>query len=83
MCKRNGELVDHLLLLCDVASASWSAFLVVLGCPGLYLEVLLICLTVGGPMAGLGVRRCGKWCLQDRERTLGEILSLFYETLYL
>jgi hypothetical protein len=63
MCKRNGELVDHLLLLCDVASASWSAFLVVLGCPGLYLEVLLICLTVGGPMAGLGVRRCGKWCL--------------------
>jgi hypothetical protein len=62
-CKRNGELVNHLLLHCDVASAIWSVFLVILGCPGLCLEVLLIYLTVGGPMVGLGVRY-GEWCLR-------------------
>ena len=64
MCKRNGELVNHLLLHCDVASAIWSVFLVILRCPGLCLEVLLTCLTVGGPMVGLVVLRHGEWCLR-------------------
>jgi len=73
-------------------------FLVVLGCPGLCLDVLLICMIVGGPLASQRVLQCEKWCLhasfgvcrgkwmiktEDKERTLGEILSLFYETLYL
>jgi hypothetical protein len=66
--------------------------LLILGCPELCLVVLLICLIVGGPFAGLGVLWCGKWSLhasssvygrkgdryfEDRERTLGKILSLF------
>ena len=38
-------------------------FLVVLGCPGLCPEVLLIYLIVSGPMAGLGLQQCEKWCL--------------------
>jgi hypothetical protein len=38
-------------------------FLVVLGCHGLCLEVLLIYLIVSGPMAGLGLMQCKKWCL--------------------
>ena len=40
-------------------------FLVVLGCSRFCLEMLLICLTVGGPMVGLGVLQCGKWCICD------------------
>jgi hypothetical protein len=73
-------------------------FLVVLESPGLCLEVLLICLIVGGPMAGLGVLWYEKWCLRASsgvygrkgmigslriERMLSKILSFFYEILYL
>jgi hypothetical protein len=60
MCKRNEESINHLLLHCDVASTIWSSFSVILGCPGFCLDVLLICMTVGGLLAGQGVLRCGK-----------------------
>jgi hypothetical protein len=66
---------------------------------GLCLEVLLICFFVGGPSGRPRsaavykmVPTCLFWCVwkekndryfEDRERTLGGILSLFYETLYL
>jgi hypothetical protein len=57
--------VDHLFLHCNVASAHFGAlFSVVLGCPGLCLDVLLICMTIGGPLAGQGVQWCEKWCLR-------------------
>jgi hypothetical protein len=57
------ESVDHLLLHCDVVSAIWSVFLVVLEYPGLCLDVLSICLNAGDPLAGQRVLRCEKWCL--------------------
>jgi hypothetical protein len=47
MCKSNGKSVDHFLLHFNVASAIYSVFSVVLGCPGLCLDILLICTTVG------------------------------------
>jgi hypothetical protein len=37
--------------------------LVILGCLGLCLDVLLICLTACGPLASQRLLRCGKWCL--------------------
>jgi hypothetical protein len=36
-------------------------FSVVLGCPGLFLNVLLICMTAGGLLVGQGVLRCEKY----------------------
>jgi hypothetical protein len=38
-------------------------FLIALGCPGLCLYVLLICMIVGSPLVGLRELRCRKWCL--------------------
>jgi hypothetical protein len=74
-------------------------FSIVLGCPELYLDMLLICLTVGSPLASQGVLRYEKCAyvpllvfivekeydrnFEDIERTLGEILSLFYKKLNL
>jgi len=65
MCKRNGESVDYSLLHYNVASTIWSVFFffffsVFLGFPWLCLDVLLICITAGGFLAGQGVLRCGK-----------------------
>jgi hypothetical protein len=48
-------------------------------------------MTIGGPLAGKGVLRFGMvpTCLfwyftfEDKERTMGQIISLFFETLYL
>jgi hypothetical protein len=64
-------------------------FSIVLGCPGLCLDVLLICMTAGVPLAGQGVLQYRKWCLhaffgvyggemnnrnfEDKERAMGEI----------
>lgn len=38
-------------------------FSIVLGCPGLCLNMLLICMTVLRPLASQGVLQCEKWCL--------------------
>jgi hypothetical protein len=38
-------------------------FSAVLGCLGLCLDVSLICMTIGDPLAGQGVLQCQKWCL--------------------
>jgi hypothetical protein len=38
-------------------------FLIALGCPRLCLNVLLICMNVGGPLIGQGALGCEKWCL--------------------
>jgi hypothetical protein len=35
-------------------------FSVILGCPRLCLDVLLIYMTIGGPLTSQGVLRCGK-----------------------
>jgi hypothetical protein len=63
MCKRNWESVDHLLIYCDVASVIWSFFSIVLGCLGLCLDVLLICMTASSPPASQRVLRSVKWCI--------------------
>jgi hypothetical protein len=46
-------------------------FLDVLGYPELCLEVSLICLIVGGPLASLGVLRYEKWCLRASSGVYG------------
>jgi hypothetical protein len=74
-------------------------FLVVLGCPELCLEVLfdmLNCWRSFGRPRSVAVWKmvptCLFWCVwkerndrcfEDKERMLGTILSLFYDTLYL
>lgn len=46
VCKRNEEFVDYLLCHCDVAFAIWSIFSVVLGCPGVCLDMLIYMMLV-------------------------------------
>jgi hypothetical protein len=38
MSKRNRELVDHILLMCEVACVLWDVSSVDLSCLGLYLD---------------------------------------------
>jgi len=38
-------------------------FSLALGCLGLCLDVLLICMIAGSPLVGQRVLRCGKWYL--------------------
>jgi hypothetical protein len=99
MCKRSGESVDHLLLHCDVASAIWSAFFSRFGLswvmPRRVVDLFDCWWSSGRPRSAAVwkmVPTCLFWCLwremndrnfEDRERSLEEILSLFFETLYL
>jgi hypothetical protein len=73
-------------------------FSVLVGCLGFCLNGLLTCLRVGGPLEGLRVLRCGKWCplaffwtiwrernnrnFEDLERSLEDIIYYFFHTLY-
>jgi hypothetical protein len=74
-------------------------FMVNLDCLGLCLDKWSICMLIGGLLAAFRVRLCGRWCfcdfcsvygrkemikkIKDCERTLEEIKSLFFNTLYL
>jgi hypothetical protein len=98
LCKRNGKPVDHLLLHCNVASAIWSAFFSCFGLSWVMprsVVDLLNCWWSFGKLRSSAVWKmvptCLFWCVWkerndrcfiDRERTLGQILSLFYKTLY-
>jgi hypothetical protein len=99
MCKSNGESVDHLLLHCDVASHHleqfFQSFWVVLVMPRRVVDLYDCWWSSGRPRSAAVwkmVPTCLFWCLwremndrnfEDRERSLEEILSLFYDTLYL
>jgi hypothetical protein len=63
MCKRSKDMVDHLLLHCEVASALWSA---IFGCFGMswvmprwVSELFVSWWSLGGG----GVPWFGRWCL--------------------
>lgn len=90
--------MDHLLLHCKVASVIWSAFFSRFGLSWVMSRHvdLYDCLWSSGKPRSASVWKmvpmCLFWCLwremndknfEDRERTLEEILSLFFETLYL
>jgi len=97
MCKRIGESVNHIFLHCDVASAIWSVLFNRFGMPWVMprrVIDLYDCWWASGRPRAL---RCGKWCLhasfgfcernekkfEDRERSMGDIISMFFETLCL
>jgi hypothetical protein len=98
MCKRNGELVDHLLLHCDVAYPLWSALFARFGMswviPRKVFDLITCWWTFGRPMSATiwkMVPTCLFWCVwnernnrcfEDLERSLEDILSLFFRTLY-
>jgi len=73
------------LTLCGVLS------LLILGCLGLCLGESLTCLLVGGRLEGRGVLQFGRWCrhaffgscFEDLQRSLEDILTSFFHTLYL
>jgi hypothetical protein len=84
--------MDYLVLHCEVASAIWSAFFSRLGCPELCLCVLLTCMTIGSPLVGQRVQRCGNCAymsllvfveeindrnLEDREVTRRKFIFVF------
>jgi hypothetical protein len=99
MCKKAGESVDHLLLHCDVAYTVWSAFFsrfeLSWVMPRRVVDLLGCWWSSGRPRSAAVwkmVPTCIFWCLwkerndrnfEDREKSLEDILSFFYETLFL
>jgi hypothetical protein len=99
MCKKIGELMDILLLHCDVASALCSTLFSRFGMfwviPRKVIDLFACWWCSRRPMSVALWKMmpiCLFWCLwreknnrsfEDLERTLEEILSSFYHTLYL
>jgi hypothetical protein len=99
MCKRNGESVDHFLLHCNVAYAIWSVLFNRFGMswvmPRRVIGLNDCWWSSGRPRSTAMwkmVPTCLFWCLrkemndinfEDKERTMGDIISIFFETLYL
>jgi len=99
MCKRDGKLVDHLLLHCDVAYALWSALFTRFGLswvmPRRVIDLFACWWTFGRPRSveiWKMVPACLLWCVwkemnnrcfEDLERSLEDILASFLHTLYL
>jgi hypothetical protein len=89
--------MDHLLLHCDIASASWSTLFNHFKMPWVMRVIdLLVCWWSSGRPRSAVVWKmtpiCIFWCLwremnirsfEDLGSTLEEILSSFYHTLYL
>jgi len=99
LCKRNGESVDHLLRRCDVAYAPWSAiftrFSMYWVMPRRVIDLFACWWTFGRPRSVVSWRMvptCLFLCVwkernnryfEDLERSLEDILSSFFHTLYL
>jgi hypothetical protein len=99
MCKKMKESVDHLLLHCDVAFALWYSLFNRFGLSWVMSRRvidLLACWWSSGQSRSATVWKtaptCLFWCLwgkrnnqsfEDVEKTLEELLSSFYHTLYL
>ena len=59
VCQINGEIVDHLLIECDVAYALWGRCL---GFSGSCRGMLLLCYLVGKIGLANKVQIFGTWC---------------------
>jgi hypothetical protein len=98
MCKMNGEIVDHLLLHCDVARVLWNAifshFSLSWVMP-LRVVDLFTCWWTGGHPQNVVVWKmvpsCLMWCLwrernhrnfKDKEMTFEELRTFFFYSLY-
>jgi hypothetical protein len=98
LCKRDGESVDHLLIHCDIAQALWTALFSRFGLSWvmpLRVVDLFACWWTGGRSRNAVVWKmvpsCLMWCLwrerndrtfEDQERTLEELKSFFFFTLF-
>jgi len=75
MCKKNGKLVDHLLLQCEVACDLWSYIFILFGVEWVIPRTVLELLTSWGASVGYGRAKeawqlaplCLLWCIW-RER---------------
>jgi hypothetical protein len=99
MCKRDGESVDHLLLHCDVTSALWSILFSHFGMswvmPKRVIDLFVYWWSTGRPRSAMVwkmVPTCLFWTIlreisnksfEDLERSLEDIISSFFHTLYL
>lgn len=98
LCKRDGESVDHLLIHCDIAQALWTAIFSRFGLSWVMphrVVDLFACWWTGGRSRNAVVWKmvpsCLMWCLwrerndrtfEDQERTLEELKSFFFFTLF-
>jgi len=98
MCKMNGKFVDHFLLHCEVARALWNAIFSRFSLSWVMpLRVinLLACWWTGGRSRSAVVWKmvlcCLLWCLwrkhndrqfEDKEKTIEELISFFFYSLY-
>jgi hypothetical protein len=98
MCKKTEETVDHLLLHCDVASVLWNSLFNRFGMswvmPRRVIDLLAYWWSSGRSRSAAVWKTapiCIFWCLwwernnrsfEDLERSLEEILSLLYHSLY-
>jgi hypothetical protein len=96
VCKRNGEFVDHLLLHCKVSSGMWSALCSRFGMswvmPRRVIGLFACWWFCRNARVWKMVSTCLFWCLwrkinntsfEDLKRTLEDILSSFFHTLYI
>jgi hypothetical protein len=65
LCKKNGESIDHILLLCDVVRDIWSYFLMLFGVEWVMPRRVLDLLTSWGNSMGCGQAKtiCIEMCL--------------------
>jgi len=98
MCKMNGESVDHILLHCEVARALWNAIFSRFSLSWVMpLRVVdfFDCWWTGGRSRSAVVWKmvpcCLLWCLwrecndrhlEDKERTIEELISFFIHSLF-
>jgi len=98
MCKMNGEIVDHLLLHCEVARALWNAifsrFSLSWVMPLRVVDLFAYWWTSGRSRSVVMwkmVPCCLTWCLwrehndiqfEDKERTIEELNAFFFHSLY-
>lgn len=97
--KRNRESVDPILLHCDMTSAIWSVLFIRFGIswvmPKCVIDLYDCWQSFGRPRSAAVLKMvstCLFWCLwkerndrnfEDRERSMGDIISVLFETLYL
>jgi len=99
ICKKNGKSVDHLLFRCEVACANWNVFFNRFGLswvmPRRLVDLYACWWTANSARTAImwkTVPSCLLWYLwrdindssfEDHKKTLEEIKSLFFNTLYL
>ena len=93
MCHNNGELVDHLLIHCDIASPLWGVALQMFGIQWVCQGMLFLCYLAGETGLVSLVQIFGIWCwlvqkqrnsrtFEEMDSSLDQLKALFACTLF-